>query len=126
MSAGELRIGDAERDAAVSALGEHYAAGRLTKEEFDERSGRAWSARTEADLTPLFSDLPSAHRNRARTAPVPAPSGRRALPFLPILLIVVGLVLVTHVPWPVFLLLGWLWWSRYTRGRARPGRGSWA
>ena len=34
----ELRIGDAEREATISALGEHYAAGRLTKEEYDERS----------------------------------------------------------------------------------------
>jgi dihydropyrimidinase len=30
----QLRIGDAERDSAATALGEHYAAGRLTKEEF--------------------------------------------------------------------------------------------
>jgi hypothetical protein len=40
----EMRIGDAEREAAVTALGEHFAAGRLTKEEYDERSGRAWTA----------------------------------------------------------------------------------
>ncbi len=29
---GELRIGDTEREAAVAALSEHFAAGRLNKE----------------------------------------------------------------------------------------------
>ena len=55
----ELRIGDSEREAAVAALGDHYAAGRLTKEEYDERAARAWEARTRSALWPLFSDLPS-------------------------------------------------------------------
>ena len=31
-----LRIGDAEREAAAQALGEHYAVGRLTRDEYDE------------------------------------------------------------------------------------------
>ncbi|GAA1426180.1 hypothetical protein GCM10009616_00050 [Microlunatus lacustris] len=52
------RIGDAERDRAVDALQEHMAAGRLDREEFDERLGRALAARTVADLQPLFADLP--------------------------------------------------------------------
>jgi hypothetical protein len=54
----EPRIGDVEREAAVHALGEHYAAGRITKDEFDERSDVAMGARTNADLRPLFADLP--------------------------------------------------------------------
>jgi hypothetical protein len=41
-----LRIGDADRDRAVAALGDHFAAGRLTADEFDDRSSRAWQART--------------------------------------------------------------------------------
>ena len=32
----ELRIADADREAAASALGEHYAAGRLDQEEYDD------------------------------------------------------------------------------------------
>ena len=56
-----MRIGDAEREAAVTALGEHYAAGRLTLEEYDERTSRAYAARTLADLWPLFRDLPGRH-----------------------------------------------------------------
>lgn len=53
-----LRIGDTDRDAAVTALGEHYAAGRLTKDEYDERTARVWAARFEDDIDPLFDDLP--------------------------------------------------------------------
>ena len=60
----EIRIGDAEREAAVTALGEHYAAGRLTKDEFDERSARAYAARTRSELWPLFTDLPRPEADR--------------------------------------------------------------
>jgi hypothetical protein len=54
----DIRVSDAERDQAVTELGEHFQAGRLTQEEFDDRSGRALQARTGRDLTSLFSDLP--------------------------------------------------------------------
>jgi hypothetical protein len=126
---GETRIGDAEREAAIAALGEHYAAGRLTKQEYDERAEVAWSARTESALRPLFVDLPPLPGSRpaARQTPgwsTPAPpaplrSARNGpkgwsprLPVVPLVLLVLGLVLLTHVPWPLFLLLGVLWWSR--------------
>lgn len=52
------RIGDAERDAAVGALRDHLSAGRLTMDEFDERMTSALQAKTQADLTCLFEDLP--------------------------------------------------------------------
>lgn len=57
---GRLRIGDAERDAAVRDLGEHYAAGRLSEEEHAERTEQAYAARTQQDLDALFADLPGA------------------------------------------------------------------
>ncbi|MCW2805329.1 MAG: hypothetical protein JWN06_3546 [Propionibacteriaceae bacterium] len=53
------RIGDAERDRAAEYLREHLASGRLDQDEFDERVSRALTARTAADLDPLFVDLPS-------------------------------------------------------------------
>ena len=55
------RLSDAEREAAVSALRAHFNAGRLTSEEFAERSDSARAARTASDVTPLFGDLPSPH-----------------------------------------------------------------
>jgi hypothetical protein len=53
-----LRIGDDEREAAVSALNRHFAEGRLTTLEHDERISLALTARTEGDLGKLFADLP--------------------------------------------------------------------
>jgi hypothetical protein len=80
--AGSLRIGDAERLAAVTALGDHFAAGRLDQNELDERTATAFAARTFADLEPLFADLPDPHPKRpAYTQPAttgwpPPVSGR--------------------------------------------------
>ena len=54
----QLRIGDTERDRAVAALGDHFAAGRLTNEEFEQRIEQAIKARFNDDLEPLFVDLP--------------------------------------------------------------------
>ena len=52
-----LRVSDAEREAVTDQLAEHFAAGRLDQAEFDDRVGRAMSARTRADLSGLFADL---------------------------------------------------------------------
>lgn len=54
----EVRIGTAEREAAVAALGAELAAGRLAAHEFEERAATASRARTRAELEPLFADLP--------------------------------------------------------------------
>lgn len=59
MTDSRLRVGDDDRDAAVAALGEHLAAGRITQDEYDERVDRAWAARFDTDLDQLFADLPS-------------------------------------------------------------------
>jgi hypothetical protein len=66
---GEMRVSDAERDLAVAELSEHFQAGRLSQDEFDDRSGQALQARTGADLNTLFTDLP--HRG---APPVPGPA----------------------------------------------------
>jgi hypothetical protein len=55
---GDLRVSDAERDRAVSELSEAYQAGRITADEFDQRSTQAWSARTGRELTATLADLP--------------------------------------------------------------------
>jgi len=54
-----LRISDADREAAAREIREHYAAGRLSDEELNERLEAAYSARTEADLAALRHDLPA-------------------------------------------------------------------
>ncbi len=55
----DIRIGNAERSEALDLLGEHFALGRLTLSEFDERSAKASAATTRGDLQVLFTDLPA-------------------------------------------------------------------
>ena len=54
----DIRIGTAEREQALDLLSEHFAAGRLTVTEFDERSGIVSAATTRSELVPVFADLP--------------------------------------------------------------------
>jgi Domain of unknown function (DUF1707) len=131
----ELRISDEEREAAVSSLGEHYAAGRLTKDEYDERTAVAFKARTASALRPLFVDLPGPHPFAAapRTgAPrsgaagfgasafsrPPVATGRPAgfrMPFVPLLLVLIGLSILFGTPWLIFIGLGALWFAKAHR-----------
>jgi uncharacterized membrane protein len=53
-----VRASDADRDRSAAALSEHYAAGRLTLEEYHERLDRAYAAKTLGDLDDLMTDLP--------------------------------------------------------------------
>lgn len=71
-----IRIGTAERELAVKALGDHFAQGRLEPDEFEERMTAAYAARTAQDLDQLFDDLPpaaGAHQAAPQqTGPCPA------------------------------------------------------
>lgn len=141
----QLRIGDVEREAAVTALGEHYASGRLTKEEYDERSTVAYEARSLAALQPLFADLPLPHgplqpASAAYAAGPGAPKqggrsfGRRGFPLFPVLLLalVLAIALGKFFLFWVVLLGAWIFsrsrrghgWG-HTSGSCVGGRGSW-
>ncbi len=54
-----IRVGDAERDATATQLREHYATGRLTLDELNERLDQTFKARTGADLKAVTRDLPA-------------------------------------------------------------------
>jgi Domain of unknown function (DUF1707) len=64
---GDLRVSDADRDRALSELSEAFRVGRITAEEFDQRSGQTLRARTGRELTALLADLPLADPPAART-----------------------------------------------------------
>jgi Domain of unknown function (DUF1707) len=57
-----VRVGDADREAVTAQLREHYADGRLTLEELNERLDQAFAAKTKADLNTVMRDLPQAPR----------------------------------------------------------------
>ncbi|MDX2703366.1 DUF1707 domain-containing protein [Streptomyces sp. PA03-6a] len=54
-----LKISDPERDDAVERLKDHYAAGRLTLSELEERVADAYQAATAAQLGAITADLPA-------------------------------------------------------------------
>ena len=128
MAQPDLRVSDAERDAVVTELGEHFGQGRLDQAEFDERATKALSARTGRDLGGLLADLPPA---REDSGP-PQPGGRLpgALMLVPLLAAASLIAGITaggaHHPWVAWPLL-WLipimvlrfgWWRNW-RGRRR-------
>jgi hypothetical protein len=57
-----VRVGDADREAVAAQLREHYADGRLTLEELNERLDQTFAATTKADLNMVMRDLPQAMR----------------------------------------------------------------
>jgi hypothetical protein len=105
---GDIRVSDAERDRAIAELSEHFETGRLTQEEFDDRSGLALRARTGDDLRELFTDLPGGgtvpeaepepEREREPTiAPAPLFAPARVAGRLPVARIVIGCVIASIV-----------------------------
>ena len=125
-----MRASDAEREHAAEALREHYAAGRLTSEELDERLEAAYRAKTGQELTELRADLPdlplSAQARRAELADRKAELRRRMLqhaggaftpflictaiwagsgadsPFWPVWLLIFPLVFVVRNAWRLY------------------------
>lgn len=95
-SADTLRLSDAEREAALARLGEHYAEGRLDKDEYDERSDAIWTAKTRADLAPVFADLPAPVRPR------PVVRQKRRVPHAPLVVLLVVAAFALHAPWLLF------------------------
>ena len=106
-SAVPVRIGDVERDKAVADLGDHFAAGRLNREEFDARVDQAMAARFDSDLQPLFVDLPRAQP--VLTQPAGPSPGLRVV--WPLLLWWLPLLLVSAVVVAVLLSAPWLIWT---------------
>ena len=53
-----IRASDEDRERTATALSGHYAAGRLSLEEFQERLDRAYAAKTLGELSDLMTDLP--------------------------------------------------------------------
>jgi len=113
--AGAQRIGSAERDLAIGQLQQHYQAGRLTPEEYEDRSVRASKALTWAEIIPLFADLPEPRPGPVRVsllAPQQRPQGLlplsdRARETIMSLTPLVALILffVTDLTWYWFLAI---------------------
>jgi uncharacterized protein DUF1707 len=66
-----IRVSDADRERVTAKLREHFAEGRLTSEELEERISAALAAKTVGDLRRVMADLPD---------PSPVPPHVRSAP----------------------------------------------
>jgi uncharacterized protein DUF1707 len=141
----DLRIGDADREAATAGLREHYALGRLTLQEFNHRLDAVFAASTQRQLRALTGDLPDL---AAPSAPLPLAVGgarrERArqqsragflarLGVLPVIIAALAVWLLTSgllwpmFPWPgrlavflvIFAAVRWLMRRVWHFGRSR-------
>jgi len=106
-----IRVSDADRERITARLREHFAEGRLTPDELDERVSAALNAKTFGDLRPLMADLPEPVPAPPRPAPPPRLAGpppwvthRRGPRLMPLLLLVALVALVA--PGGGWLVLG--------------------
>lgn len=121
MSPDELRIGDAEREQAQSALGDHYAAGRLDHDEYTQRLDQIWAARTRSELAPVFRDLPGpgvatstfrATPAQRRTTQARRPGPRVPTPLLVLLVVLGAVAVMTNLPIILVALGVWFFFLR--------------
>jgi len=88
-----IRASDVDREHATARLREHFAAGRLTSGELDERISAALNAKTYGELRQLMADLPEPAPAAPRAAQRPYPAAppwmarRRGPRFLPVMLL---------------------------------------
>jgi hypothetical protein len=112
----QMKASDADRDAVLSDLSEHFQAGRLTADEFEDRTGRALAARTWGELRDLLQDLPAGPAGprvpiTATTAGAPPqrPLGRTVLaPILVLASIATAVAMsagTAHARWGIVWLL---------------------
>ena len=115
-----IRASDADRERVTARLRDHYAEGRLTSEELDERTSAALQATTFGDLRRVMADLPDPVLTPPG-APGLQPAGtpwlarRRGPRFLPVLLLVLLFAVLAPGPggWMLFaffklFLIFWL------------------
>jgi DUF1707 SHOCT-like domain len=113
-----IRASDQDREVVVATLRDAYTAGRLTLEEFEERTNDAYSSKTWGDLRKLTEDLPSqpilgadvpgrrlpapavlpAHPERANDSVPPVRHRHRPVAFFPIVALWLVLALSSHSP----------------------------
>ena len=141
----QMRISDADRAEVADRLSKHYSDGRLDQAEFNERLDRAMNAKTQADLTGLFADLPPTDQPdkavKAVSQPDRRPRNRRPVHrIIGLILIAIvaifaaralmwpffgffgffGHVLFVPVPWILIAILAFVCWRVATRNRRRP------
>jgi hypothetical protein len=102
---GHMRTSTADRERTIDVLKAAFAEGRLTQDEFEQRAGQAFSARTYAELAEITADLPVGPLGipqppRYQPPPPSRPMNRLAvaslvialMPVIPLLAVFTGLI----------------------------------
>jgi len=74
-----MRAATADRERAVDVLKAGFAEGRLTQDEYNDRMGRAYAARTYGELAALTADLPAGPLPVLPVAGYPPPTGTNSM-----------------------------------------------
>ncbi|MFC4057734.1 DUF1707 domain-containing protein [Planomonospora corallina] len=100
----QMRASDDDRDKVASVLREHYAQGRLSTEEFDERLEQLYTSKTYGELAVLTSDLPGVDLRSLPESPAKRPeradgnSSRRTT------------LMAMWTPWAFAVSVNWAIW----------------
>lgn len=97
----DLRIADSDRERAVAQLSKHAGDGRLTLDEFEARVADVYTAKTNADLRPVFRGLPSNDNALPR---------RRSHPHIAVEKIVRPLVMLALLACAAIAFAAWVLW----------------
>ena len=115
-----LRASDAERERAAETLRRHHADGRLTTDELETRTERAYASITVDELEQLFADLPrvpesrgGGERQRAWTGP---PGVAVAIV---VALVAIAAVTSAHILWVAWPLMFFVFFRFARRGRSQ-------
>jgi Domain of unknown function (DUF1707) len=104
-----IRVSDADRDRVAARLRDHFAEGRLTPDELDQRVSAALNAKTHGDLRSVMTDLPEPAQAPLRSEQRPPRAaqpwtvrrrGPRMLPLM--LLVLLAAVLMPGGGWLLF------------------------
>ena len=113
-----IRASHADREKVVAALRQHTREGRLTLDEFEERVGEVYAARTLGDLDLALRELPAPvarqrrerqpRRRRHRPRPRLTLSGPvRTWAWVNLMLVAIWLMSGAGYFWPVWCIVPW-------------------
>jgi Domain of unknown function (DUF1707) len=136
-----IRASDADREHAVGLLRDGYACGRITLDEFDERTTAAFASRTWGELRKLTQDLPAPGQRAPLPAapaalqqdrasgdrparPVPACDAPALMPVLTIALFWLALTFTAHAAGALIPVVLIVLMAVQMAGRVRCGLGS--
>jgi hypothetical protein len=108
----EMRASDEDRERVVEMLRDHGAAGRLSTEELEQRTGAALSATTHGQLDALLTDLPhvrDARRSEHRRERARREFAEHVRTYVMVMGLLIAIWALTGMGyfWPVWPALGW-------------------